>query len=190
MALVGVRRMLMVWFFLSGLFLAAGANATSLRWTIPSTILNGYPGAQESSIYGAFDWDADTRVVSNVVVTVVLNGISTRLTSSSPNSDPFIVLYNGSNTVGSPVVGVDYSNLTNVPSTANATLYGGDCSLLQNINDCIGINPSGSTYTPLIGSFVPAPTNPIPTLSEWAQILMMLAMIATAGFYGWRMKQR
>ena len=35
----------------------------------------------------------------------------------------------------------------------------------------------------------PAP-NPIPTLSEWAQMMMMLAMIATAGFYGWRMKQR
>jgi hypothetical protein len=34
------------------------------------------------------------------------------------------------------------------------------------------------------------PTQPIPTLSEWAQIIMMLAMIATAGFYGWRMKQR
>jgi hypothetical protein len=36
----------------------------------------------------------------------------------------------------------------------------------------------------------PAPPQPIPTLSEWAQIMMMLAMIATAGFYGWRMKQR
>lgn len=36
----------------------------------------------------------------------------------------------------------------------------------------------------------PPSPNPIPTLSEWAQIMMMLAMIATAGFYGWRMKQR
>lgn len=36
----------------------------------------------------------------------------------------------------------------------------------------------------------PAPPNPIPTLSEWAQIVMMLAMIATSGLYGWRMKQR
>jgi hypothetical protein len=36
----------------------------------------------------------------------------------------------------------------------------------------------------------PTPPQPIPTLSEWAQIIMMLAMIATAGFYGWRMKQR
>jgi hypothetical protein len=36
----------------------------------------------------------------------------------------------------------------------------------------------------------PTPPQPIPTLSEWAQIMMMLAMIATAGLYGWRMKQR
>ncbi len=35
-----------------------------------------------------------------------------------------------------------------------------------------------------------APPQPIPTLSEWAQIMMMLMMIATAGFFGWRMKQR
>lgn len=36
----------------------------------------------------------------------------------------------------------------------------------------------------------PRPPNPIPTLNEWAQILMMFLMIATAGFYGRRMKQR
>lgn len=36
----------------------------------------------------------------------------------------------------------------------------------------------------------PGPSSPIPTLGEWGQIIMMLAMIATAGFYGWRMKQR
>ena len=30
---------------------------------------------------------------------------------------------------------------------------------------------------------------PIFMLSEWAQSIMMLMMIATAGLYGWRMKQ-
>lgn len=36
----------------------------------------------------------------------------------------------------------------------------------------------------------PSPVpQPIPTLLEGAQIMMMLAMIATAGLYGWRMKQ-
>ena len=51
---------------------------------------------------------------------------------------------------------------------------------------------NNETITVQIGSAAPTPPppNPIPTLSEWAQIMMMLAMIATAGFYGWRMKQR
>ena len=50
---------------------------------------------------------------------------------------------------------------------------------------------SGLTLTVTVASPTPpTPPQPIPTLSEWAQIIMMLAMIATAGFYGWRMKQR
>lgn len=54
----------------------------------------------------------------------------------------------------------------------------------------------GQTGSPSITVTVTSPTPPtpppapIPTLSEWAQIMMMLAMIATAGLYGWRMKQR
>jgi hypothetical protein len=36
----------------------------------------------------------------------------------------------------------------------------------------------------------PTPSNPIPTIGEWAQITMMLAMFAAAGFYGWRTKRR
>jgi len=36
----------------------------------------------------------------------------------------------------------------------------------------------------------PSPPNPIPTLSEWAQSMMILLLIVTAGFYGWRMKPR
>lgn len=35
-----------------------------------------------------------------------------------------------------------------------------------------------------------SPPQPIPTLSEWAQIIMVLAMITTAGLYGWRLKYR
>ena len=45
-----------------------------------------------------------------------------------------------------------------------------------------------STGNVTVNSPVPPP-QPIPTLSEWARIMMMLAMIATAGLYGWRMKQ-
>lgn len=42
----------------------------------------------------------------------------------------------------------------------------------------------------VVGPIPPTPPNPIPTLGVWAQLLMMFMMIATAGLYGWRMKQR
>jgi hypothetical protein len=51
---------------------------------------------------------------------------------------------------------------------------------------CILSMGSNKEVTAVFGNILP---NPIPTLSEWAQIMMMLAMIATAGFYGWRIKQ-
>jgi hypothetical protein len=52
--------------------------------------------------------------------------------------------------------------------------------------------PGGTNAANTLFTYTAPPPNPnpIPTLSEWAQIVMMLAMIATAGFYGWRMKQR
>jgi hypothetical protein len=56
----------------------------------------------------------------------------------------------------------------------------------------LGLTAGGTTYTCgadtiTVGVSAPAPpVNPIPTLAEWAQIMMMLALIATAGFYGRR----
>jgi hypothetical protein len=36
----------------------------------------------------------------------------------------------------------------------------------------------------------PRPSNPIPTLGEWAQALMMVLMVLASGWYGFRTKQR
>jgi hypothetical protein len=36
----------------------------------------------------------------------------------------------------------------------------------------------------------PRPSNPIPTLGEWAQALMMVLMVFASGWYGFRTKQR
>lgn len=47
------------------------------------------------------------------------------------------------------------------------------------------LNLEGEVYQP----GPPTPSQPIPTLTKWAQIMMMLVMLATAGLYGWRMKQ-
>jgi hypothetical protein len=59
----------------------------------------------------------------------------------------------------------------------------------------LGLTPGNYVYTWSGGSLTiqvvgqGCQPSPIPTLSEWAQIMMMLAIIATAGFYGWRMKR-
>jgi hypothetical protein len=53
-----------------------------------------------------------------------------------------------------------------------------------------GTDGSGSSTSdpsnPVTPAPAPPPVNPIPTLGEWAQIIMMLMMIVTAGVYGRR----
>lgn len=59
-------------------------------------------------------------------------------------------------------------------------------------------NPAAGLISDPIGPALPATVgpgpgpapNPIPTLTELAQIMMMLAMIATAGLYSWKTKRR
>lgn len=50
-------------------------------------------------------------------------------------------------------------------------------------------NNYGNAVEVLVSNVSPVPVS-VPALGEWAQFMMMLAMIATAGFYGWRIKQR
>lgn len=53
-----------------------------------------------------------------------------------------------------------------------------------------GTSPHNDSLVLTIESPVHTPPNPIPTLSEMAQILMMFLMIAMAGFYGRIMRKR
>ena len=46
--------------------------------------------------------------------------------------------------------------------------------------------PTEAKLTIQVSGGSPTPPNPIPTLSEWAQMAMMLMMIVTAGWYGRR----
>ena len=57
-------------------------------------------------------------------------------------------------------------------------------------NDGFVLRKEGEIREFVTQSCSPPPPNPIPTLSEWGQIMMMLAMIATTGIYGWRMKRQ
>lgn len=95
----------------------------------------------------------------------------------------------GSWQIRSGLTGVSISGDTINPSLAysNGVLrYTGSITSLIITPLSAGNSLQGLTF----GLDIPPAPNPIPTLSEWAEVLMMLAMIAAAGLYGWRMHQR
>lgn len=87
-------------------------------------------------------------------------------------------------TPGTTLYGIVYSSnpINFTPSTVTS-----NC---QAVELSASLSPNSQSLNLVVGGVVPPPPpNPIPTLSELAQVMMMLAMIATAGFYGWRMKR-
>ena len=91
-----------------------------------------------------------------------------------------------------------FSSLVYVPSgftnggSINSTVTFSNITLAS-----LGINAGNTVYTcgtdtiTIVGPSAPPPSPaPIPTLSEWAKISMMLLMILTVGWYGRRLKQR
>ena len=66
-----------------------------------------------------------------------------------------------------------------------------DTDWISSAGQQVGNNQNKSLYAiSALLTVAPPPVNPIPTLSKWVQIMMMFLMIATAGFYGWRMMPR
>jgi IPTL-CTERM motif len=189
-----VRRFLPVLLLMGGLVAAGGANAISVKWTIPPTALTATGSSSPySSVSGTFDWDAVNQVVSNVNLSLVVNGMPTPINSSSVSIAPYLIMNNTGPSLGSPVVFLDSATLTNNATPAMVSFVAGGECLEVNGADCVrfgGPNVSIASNVTLTPASPPPPAQPIPTLSEWAQIMMMLMMIATAGFYGWRMKQR
>jgi IPTL-CTERM motif len=189
-----VRRFLSVFLLMAGFLMAGGANAAPLTWTIPNTTLPNQAGSAvtSASISGTFDYDADTQAVSRVNVTVVLNGTSYPITSSAPIFGDQYLVFTNSVSSGSPTGWVFLQNLTNAGGPAEVLALAGLCAVEDSSCNSYdyGYGPATLTSSTPTPPTPPSPTKPIPTLSEWAQIMMMLMMIATAGFYGWRMKQR
>lgn len=182
-----VRRFLPIFLLVGGLGVIGVANASSVRWTIPPTALSGNPAY--SSVSGTFDWDAINQVVSNVNLSLVVSGTATPINSSSPNNGLFIVMNNASPTVGSPLVTLNAASLTNTATpTTVSSITAGQCYASGGI--CTGfIGLISEAYNVTLSPSFPPPPNPIPALSVWGQIvMMMLILIATVGRYGWKMR--
>jgi hypothetical protein len=77
--------------------------------------------------------------------------------------------------------------------TSRVTVSGSTVTLPLTDGQYGDTNPASGLITdpfgPAVSNVTPSPA-PIPTLSEWAEIMMMLLMIVTVGWYGRRLKQR
>ena len=206
-----MRRFLSVFVLMAGLVTAGGARAAIVVTIAPSgndvvatsagTINSGVCTSTQDAaigqggiapmirtlIFGA-PQSLATRCITTITSPAVFGSGGTTFSSSSSGA-PLLL---GTNLFFGPR---NFNSSTSFSSTmtfAGNTLAGMGLTLGSYIftltngptSDTVTININSSAPNP------PVPPQPIPTLSEWAQIVMMLIMIATAGFYGWRMKQQ
>jgi hypothetical protein len=142
-----------------------GFVAGSTQFTAASN-----PPAGKTFPYGVFDFTAQTTAGGSVVVTITY-----------PQPLP---------------IGTQYLKNINgawVDWTSRVTVSGSTVTLPLTDGQYGDTNPASGLITdpfgPAVSSVRPSPA-PIPTLSEWAQIMMMFLMILTVAWYGRRLKQR
>jgi hypothetical protein len=141
------------------------------------------------NIDSATNSDYYTAAGANPPYTSVPSGYTTTTTFATSSSFSSV---NSSLGMNSGYLFVSQGYTSNAPISSTMTFQNQSFTSMQLVaGTYVWTLTNGQTITLTIGSAPTPPTpQPIPTLSEWAQIVMMLAMIATAGFYGWRMKQR
>ena len=127
------------------------------------------PPAGKTFPYGVFGFTAQTTPGGTVTVTITYP-------QPLPAGTQYLKSINGA--------WVDWTSRVSVSgSTVTLPLTGGQYG---------DTNPASGLITdpfgPAVSSVTPSP-EPIPTLSEWALIMMMFLMIVTVGWYGRRLKQ-
>ena len=85
---------------------------------------------------------------------------------------------------GGAVSNILYGPSSTAPTNAGTYAVTADCAANGNYSAV-----TGSSAGNFVIAAAPTPA-PIPTLSEWAEIMMMFLMIVTVGLYGRRLKQR
>lgn len=168
-----MKRFISVWMLVSGLLVAGETWAfPTATVTLPATSIT----QTAATLNGSVTTDSSGPAVQ-VPIIFSYDGINAIPQNPTPSS----YTVNGNTTVNFSLA------VTGLTCNTAYTYYAGTDFL----GDSNFWNPITFTTTACqTPPTPPAPPQPIPTLSEWAQIMMMLAMIATAGLYGRRMKQR
>jgi hypothetical protein len=191
---VVVKRLHSVFLLMCGLLMAGGANAAVQRVNFTMTGNNGEAATGYITYNDAVVGNGQAISGGGICGGGPDNSINYEINVTGGTVGP--LTFNKANCAIKPAfcnvpnftLDVNFFSCTSLVGGATGNGYAPNTFRITS-----GANISDLTFTsisPPTPDVPPAPPQPIPTLSEWAQIMMMLMMIATAGFYGWRMKQR
>jgi hypothetical protein len=160
--------------------LAGSASAAPVTWT-----LNGVTFQDGATASGSFVYDATTNTYSNVNITTsggtILPGASYAFVCTPPcgNDQPapqlvlFLTAAPASNQTGLTGLGlVFFGGLTDPPAKAIPLLFGVEATCDD--PTCDDLNEPGRVAS---GEIISVPPGPIPTLSEWGTILLVLSLL-------------
>jgi len=188
-----VKRVVAGLLLVSGLLVVAGgANATPVTWTIPPTTLSG-SGSGIYSISGTFVYDADTNTTSSINLSSTISGTTTALTYAGLNSPDFSIDFlrfqaSAVANVGTLGAFLPSTGLTNTGGSVTIAVFLGN-GLCAGVTSglCDNFIPGGLITSPVTVTGIPAPSA-VPTLSEWAQLMLGLMVITMLGWQ-WRKQQ-
>jgi len=175
-----VKRLGAMLMMAGGLLGAGGANATPVQWTIPATPISGSPG---NSISGTFVYDADTDTTSNINLSTIYNSLSYTLTVAGSNSGPYVrfVVANAVNQQGAYILSTNLTNAGGSVTLATGQIGIGPCSsLTSGLCDNINTSPPGGSSTSSVSI---SGSTPVPSLSEWAQLMLALMVLSMIGWH-------
>ena len=176
-----MKRFVAVLLLAGGLLMAHGVNAAPVTWTLTSSF------ASPTTVTGTYSYDSDTNSYSNVNLTYY-NGttyfpITFAISSYSQNAY-FVGTVNGAIQNVSPAVSFGLvSPMTNGGGTIQAINVIVDTCLATLNGQCTVVGVPHLSNIAISASVTGVPLSPIPSLSEWTQLLLALMTIMLVGWH-------
>lgn len=176
-----VKRFVALLMLAGGLLMASGANAVPITWTIPATTLSG----TGNSISGTFVYDANTNTTSSINLTSTISGTTTTLTYAGSNAGGYVRFQGAAVAVVSstPSAYLLSTGLTNAGGSVTISVNDLGNGLCNGASGgiCISAGFTGTNSSSVTVTGVAVA--PIPSLSEWTQLLLALMTIMLVGWH-------
>ena len=179
-----MKRFVSAFLFMSGLLVANEVNAAPVTWTLTSSF------ASPTTVTGTYSYDSDTNAYSNVNLTYY-NGTTyfpiTYAISSYNQNDRFVGSVNGAIQNVSPAVNLGLvSPMTNSGGTIQANDLRVDTCQATSNGQCTVVGVPHLSNLALSASVTGVPLSAVPSLSEWAQLMLGLMVISMLGWHFYR----